>query len=138
MSRTAWKARERDAAAIFGTRRATCNSSGRPDFDGSDSTHERLHIEVKSYKRHAAWTLWCAAREVAHKACAKAKAFGRKPIVLALAQDHKAGLLLCVHEDEMAAVIVEWLVAQEEPVVSRITQAVSQRRWAMREGEPAE
>lgn len=43
-----WKARERQAAALFGARRQRCSgSSGRDDLSRSDSTHPRLFLEVK-------------------------------------------------------------------------------------------
>jgi hypothetical protein len=135
MSKTAWKQRERDAAAIFGAQRSIANSSGRADQDGSDSTHPRLHIEVKSYKRHAAWTLWCAARVAAMKARDKAKVFGRKPIVLALAQDHQAGLLLCIHEGDFHHAIEEWCVAQPQEVLGPLCVRIAARRRKIEEGE---
>ena len=46
--RSTWKARERQAAALFGSKRQRCSgSSGREDCSRSDSTHDRLYIETK-------------------------------------------------------------------------------------------
>ncbi len=131
--------RERTAAAIFGCERSVVNgTAARADADGSDTTHQRLHIEVKNLAKLAVWTMFDKTRAVAHKACRKAKAYGRKPIVLMLSQNGKPGFLICVHSDEFEAVVEEWCVAQPEAVMAKFCQRVSNRRWAKREGEEEE
>ncbi len=95
MHRNTWKARERKAAAIFGTKRQRCSgSSGREDETRSDSKHEKLFIEVKSRKgQHAAQTLYDSTKLLAVKE--------DKTPVLALATKGRPGFLLCVHSNDL-------------------------------------
>src|SRR6516162_7045802 len=117
MPDTTAKARERDSAAFWGTRRAANNSSGRPDFDGSDSTHERIHIETKLRKTQLR-SLW-------EKAKAKAMKFRiRKTPVLMVAQKNCPGFLICVHSDDFRHAVKEWLVCQDDSTLNQIVTDV--------------
>jgi hypothetical protein len=112
-----YKQRERDSAAFWGTKRAANNSSGRDDFDGSDSVHERLHIETKLRKTNLR-SLW-------EKAKAKAMKFRiRKTPVLMVAQKNCPGFLICVHSDDFRHAVKEWLVCQDERVLNQIVTDV--------------
>lgn len=136
MSKSGWQQRERDAAAFFGAKRSVVNSTAsRLDADGSDTDHEFLFIEIKNLASQYVWSLWDKTRAIAWKAAKKAKAFGRKPIVLMLSQNEKPGFMVCVHSDEFVAVVEEWLIILPEEVLAPLCQRVSQRRWAAREGE---
>jgi hypothetical protein len=85
-----WKRAERIVARFFGAERAPAGSNNRPDRTSSDSTHEKLYIEVKYRERHTVWTLWNKVHE-------KAKREKKTP-VLALADRTGRGRLLVVHE----------------------------------------
>lgn len=107
-SRSAWKQRERAAAGLFGAKRQPCSgSSGRDDQTRSDSTHPRLFVETKLKANHAVRTLFDKTRELARKE--------GKTAVLALASKHKPGVLVCIHSDDLAAVLREFAVANDLP-----------------------
>jgi hypothetical protein len=99
-SKSAWKARERQAAALFGARRQRCSgSSGRDDCSRSDSTHPALFIETKLRASHAAVALYDETRALARKE-------GKIPVV-ALAQKGRPGVLLVVDPNDLGAVAKE-------------------------------
>jgi len=98
--RKTWKRREREGAKMFGARRQVLSgSSGRPESTRSDSTHERLFIETKLRQCSAVRTLWERTRELARKEL--------KTPVLMLYAKQKAGALVVVHQDDLAAVARE-------------------------------
>ena len=104
--RSTWKKREQSAAHLFGARRQPgSGSQGQPDRSTSDSNHEILYIETKTYARHAARSLWRDAVLAARKE--------GKRVVLALYEKGKPGALLCIHEADMDTVCAEWLLAKE-------------------------
>jgi hypothetical protein len=93
-SKSAWKARERTAARLFGAERQVGSGSlGREDRSRSDSTHDRLFLETKLRARCAVRTLYDATRELAKKE--------DKLPVLALASKGRPGLLIVVHSDDL-------------------------------------
>jgi hypothetical protein len=103
--RSTWKAREREAAGLFGAKRQRCSgSSGRDDCSRSDSTHPTLFIETKTRAKCSTRTLYDATRELA-----KAE---RKIPVLLLAAKGRPGFLVVAHSDDMPAVAEHYLTAQ--------------------------
>ncbi len=121
--RSTWKARERQAAAIFGAKRNVLSgSSGRSDRDTSDSTHERLHIEVKLRQRHSIFELWrkCNPRETT--------AGPDKTSVLMLAEKHHESFLVCVLATELEALFEEWAVVQPDNVLNFLCERIRLRR----------
>lgn len=83
-----WKKRERQAAAVFGSKRQRCSgSSGREDCSRSDATHERLFIETKCYAKLAAVTLFDRTRALAKKE--------KRVPVLMLSTKSRPGFLVC-------------------------------------------
>jgi hypothetical protein len=103
-SRSAWKRAESSLAAFFGaSRRVLSGSSGRPDIDGDDGTHDRLWLESKLRASHTSWTLFRQVKAAAAKA-------GKIP-VLGLREKHKQGCLLVIHSDDFERVAVEYLAA---------------------------
>lgn len=104
--RRTWQKREQNGAALFGARRQPgSGSQGNPNRSTSDSDHETLYIEMKTYARHAARTLWRDALLSARKE--------GKTAVLLLYEKHKPGALICVHEADMDLVAAEWLLAKQ-------------------------
>jgi hypothetical protein len=102
MADAAWKQRERQAAAVFGARRARLSgSSGCEGESSSDSTHPRLYIETKLRAKHTTRTLHDDVR-------AKAKAEGKAPVLL-LADGGRPGLLVVIHTDDLDRVLAERL-----------------------------
>jgi hypothetical protein len=98
--RSSWKRRERDAAALFGSRRKVLSgSSGRDDQTRSDSDHPRLFIESKFRASSSVRSLWEKTRELARRE-------GKTPVVM-LYTKHKPGALVVVHENDLQAVAVE-------------------------------
>lgn len=97
MGNKAWKQREREAAKAFGAlRNIGSGSQGRPDKSMSDSTHDRLYIEVKLRKKHTAVTLH---DDIKSKAIKEHKV----PVVL-LAEANRPGFWILVHERNLAEV----------------------------------
>jgi hypothetical protein len=125
MPDTAFKQRERDAAAFWGTLRAANNSSGRPDYDGSDSLHPRIHLETKLRKTQLR-SLWESAKKKALKFRVK------KTPVLMVAQKNCPGFLVCVHSDDFELACQEWLVCQDEDTITRISNNVRTLRMLRR------
>jgi len=100
-SRSAWKARERQAAALFGARRQRCSgSSGRDDCSRSDSTHPTLFLETKLRASHAAVALFDETRALARKE-------GKTPVV-ALAQKNRPGVLLVLDPADLEVIAGEY------------------------------
>jgi hypothetical protein len=107
-SRSAWKARERQAAGLFGAKRNRCSgSSGRPDCSRSDSTHDRLFIETKLRPSHAAVTLLDETRELARRE-------GETPVV-ALATKGRPGVVLVLRAEDLPIVAAEYEAAKATP-----------------------
>jgi hypothetical protein len=110
-SRRTWQ--RRDAADLFGAlRQVLSGSSGRDDRSMSDTTHDRLFIEVKLRGRHTARTLFDTVKARARKE--------RKLPVLALADKGRPGFLLCVHSDDLDDLVAE-LARAKKPVGQRGT-----------------
>jgi hypothetical protein len=88
-SRSPWKGRERQAAALLGARRqALSGSAGRPDRSASDSTRIRLYMEVKPRQKHTVHSLYAKVKTAAGR---------EKTIpVLVLASKRRPGHLLVV------------------------------------------
>ena len=108
-SRSTWKRRERDSAAIFGARRQVgSGSGGRADQTRSDSTHPSLFIETKLRASSAVRSLWEKTNDFA-------KAEGKTPVLM-LYDKGKTGGLVVVHEQHLEAFVHEWLVANGERV----------------------
>lgn len=100
MHRSTWKARERQAAAIFGALRQRCSgSSGRDDCSRSDSTHERLFLETKVKASSSMVSLFDSTRDHARRE--------KKLPVLMLAVKNRPGFLVVCQADDLAAVAAE-------------------------------
>jgi len=98
--RSTWKARERQAAALFGARRNRCSgSSGRDDESRSDSTHDRIFLETKLRQHHAVQSLFDETRILARRE--------NKLPVLALATKGKPSFLLVLAPEDLKAVAAE-------------------------------
>jgi hypothetical protein len=98
--RSSWKRRERDAAALFGSRRKVLSgSSGRDDQTSSDSDHPALYIETKLRTRWNVRTLWEKIRTPARRE-------GKVPVLM-LYSAGKHGALIVVHEADLQAVAAE-------------------------------
>ncbi len=98
--RSSWKRRERNAAALFGSRRKILSgSSGRDDQTCSDSDHPRLFIESKLRASSSVRSLW-------EKVHALARRERKTPVVM-LYTKHKPGALVIVHENDLKAVAAE-------------------------------
>jgi hypothetical protein len=99
-SRGWWKQRERDGAALFGTKRKPGSGSwGRSDQTSSDSMHDRLYIEQKTREKHSVRTLW-------EETKVKAKKEGKVP-VLVLWDKGRQGPLVVMHEDDQIYLAAE-------------------------------
>jgi hypothetical protein len=99
--RSTWKARERQAAGLFGASRQRCSgSSGRPDCSRSDSTHDRLFIETKLKASNATVTLFDETRKLA-------KAEGKTPVLLLAKKGRPFFLVVCDSAD-LAVMLAEY------------------------------
>jgi len=106
-SRSTWKRRERDSAALFGTRRQIgSGSGGRADQTRSDSLHPRIFLETKLRASSAVRTLF-------DKTAAMAKAESKIP-VLALFDKGRPGALLVFSADHLIEIAAELLAARDE------------------------
>jgi hypothetical protein len=106
-SRSAWQQRERNAAALFGSKRQPWSGSGgREDCTRSDSTHDRLFIETKLRAS-------CATRSLFDATKALARAEGKTP-VLALATKGKPGLLIVVASEDLPKLVREFAKAHPD------------------------
>src|SRR5262249_37238759 len=89
-------------------RQVLSGSCGRGDRSRSDTTHERLFIESKLRASSSVRSLWEKTRELARRE--------RKVPVLLLYAKGKPGVLIVVHENDLAAVASElahsWQAAQ--------------------------
>jgi hypothetical protein len=104
--RRTWQKFEERAAALFGCRRQVLSgSSGRDDTTASDSTHPTLFIEAKFRDKHATRTLHDATTLLARKE--------RKTPVVVLADKGRPGFLVCIHSDDIGAVLAEYAAALE-------------------------
>lgn len=103
--RSTWKRSESRAASLFGAKRQPLSgSSGRDDLTRSDSTHDRLFIEVKYRERHAVRSLHDATKALAKKE-------GKVPIVV-LIDKARPGQLVVIHADDIESFVVEWSAAR--------------------------
>ena len=101
-----WKERERQAAALFGTKRQPGSGSmNRDDFTRSDSRHDAIFMEVKVRASHAVRTLWEGTKKLAKKE--------KKTPVLVLYSKGKVGGLIVLHEDDAEAVLAEIVKAKD-------------------------
>lgn len=99
-SPSSWKRRERNAAALFGSKRKLLSgSAGREGETRSDSTHSRLFIEAKLRSASAVRTLW-------EDTAAKAKKEGKTPVAIVYTK-HKHGALIVVHEKDFDKIVAE-------------------------------
>lgn len=106
--RSPWKRRERDAARLFGTtRQVLSGAGGRSDRTRSDTTHDRLFVECKLRASSAVRSLWERVRKLA-------RAEGKVPVLVLYAKG-KAGGLVVVHEDDLAAVAAELEALRQRP-----------------------
>jgi hypothetical protein len=107
-SKSAWTARERAAASLFGSRRQVCSgSSNRPDRSRSDSTSDVIFLETKLRQNHAAVTLYDETRKLAR--------LEGKVCVVALATKHRAGLVLMVAPEDLRAVADAMEIPADHP-----------------------
>jgi hypothetical protein len=115
--RNTWKARERQAAKLFGTTRQRCSgSSGIEGETRSDSRHPRLYIEHKLRESHSVVTLW-------DDTDVKAGKESKVPVVI-LAEKRRHGVWLLVHKADAEIVVTEWLACQEAETCERIEARV--------------
>ena len=104
--KSTWKARERQAAALFGSKRQRCSgSSGREDCSRSDSTNPVIFLETKLKAQNATVTLYDETRILARKE-------GKIP-VLALCVKYRTGTLLVIEPDDLLVVANEYKLARE-------------------------
>jgi hypothetical protein len=132
--RSTWKARERQAAALFGSKRQRCSgSSGREDCSRSDSTHDRLFIETKLKASNATVTLFDDTK-------ALAKAEGKTPVLL-LAKKNRPGFLVVLDSADLAVIMAEFAAARiskgesGDHLEGRIRQAYLAQRGELEDGD---
>lgn len=97
-SRSTWKQRERQSAALFGSVRNPL-SCGHGGVTRSDSRHERLFLETKLRVKHTVVTLYDETAKLA-------KLEGKIPVV-ALAEKNRPGLWLLIKAEDMQSVANE-------------------------------
>ena len=120
-SKSTWVRAERSAAALFGAlRRPLSGSSNRDDQGTDDAIHPVIYLESKLREAHAAWTLWRQVNMAARKV-------GKVPVV-SLREKHAKGELLVIHSGDLAAVVVEWLRAQDDDTLIAIEHEVREGR----------
>ena len=120
-ARGTWQARERQAAALFGTKRQYgSGSGGREDETSSDAKHPSLYIEGKLRQTHTVLTLW---RDT-HKKALKEK----KHAVVVLSEKGKPGQFLVIHTPDMLPVAANWLAAQDDETYQAFLATAAQRR----------
>lgn len=102
--RSTWKARERQAARLFGAERQPLSGSGgRSDQTRSDSTHPTLFIETKLRAHSSVRALWERTRELA-------RLEGKTPVLVLFAKGKRGGLVVA-HEDDLALIAAELATA---------------------------
>ncbi len=87
-----WKAREREAAAFFGTRRTPLSGGNSGHGTRSDTLHPDIFVEVKVRKRSAIYSLYLATKALAKKE--------NKVPILVIAQKNHPGFLIVVHSND--------------------------------------
>ena len=100
MADHAWKRRERELAALFGTKRNRLSGSSGRDCDSrSDSIHPTLYIELKhgDLTRFLNAEMRRAVKDGRHHAAAEGKR-----LVMAMSEKHHPGFWLLVHSDDFA------------------------------------
>ena len=130
--KSTWKARERQAAAMFGAKRNRCSgSSGLAHESRSDSNHPRLFLEVKLRAKCAVWQLFKATAELARKE-------KKTPVVL-LALKGQADFLVVVRSSDLRALIAEYAAAlpegDKDALEGSIRRAYLEQRGELEEGE---
>ena len=95
-----WKAKERQVATDFGTRRTPLSGINSGHETHSDTLHESIYAECKYRKKHTCLTLY---RDTA----TKAKAEGKTPVVV-LAEKGQQGYWLLLHADDLKKVAEEY------------------------------
>ncbi|WP_435005126.1 hypothetical protein P12x_003019 [Tundrisphaera lichenicola] len=130
-NRRTWQKSEGRAAAIFGAlRQVLSGSSGRDDNTASDSTHTTLFIESKYRDKHAVRTLHDATRILARKE-------GKIPVVT-LFDKGRSGFLVCIHSDDLAAVVAEYCGANASDELEGAIRRAYLRQRGMEIEEEAE
>lgn len=100
-----WKQHERAAAKVVGSlRKPGSGSQGRQDQTRSDSVHPTLFIECRTRKKSVVRTWLMEARRLARKE--------KKTAALVIREAGKPGAIWCVHQDDLAAFVAEYLAAQ--------------------------
>lgn len=102
---SSWKAAERQAAKLFGTKRNPLSGMAS-GITASDSHHPRIFLETKHYARFAAWNLYEKTKALASKE--------DKFPVLALKQKGKHGTLIATHSNDLGEFCIAYLTAQED------------------------
>jgi len=103
----AWKRRERELAALFGTVRNRCSgSSGRDTESRSDSLHPTLYLELKH--GDLARFLNAEMRQAMKDGRRNAAAEGKR-LVLAMSEKHHPGFWMLVHSDDFLAAAKEMM-----------------------------
>ena len=97
-AKNTWKARERQVAEFFGTRR-TPLSGGNGGQTRSDTLHGELFVEQKLRAKHSAITLWDETKKLAAKE-------GKIPVVT-LAEKGRPGFWVLVHSSAFEGVARE-------------------------------
>ena len=100
-----WKAKERQVATDFGTKRTPLSGWNSGHDTHSDTLHDSLYVECKYRKKHTCLTLY---RDTA----TKAKAEGKTPVV-ALAEKGMIGYMLLLHADDLKKVAEEYKKNEE-------------------------
>lgn len=93
-----WKRVERDAAALFGTKRRQLSGGGREQTD--DCEHESLFIEVKHGKQ-------CAIVLNTYKTAVAGATKSKRVPVLAMRAPNMKGLLFVVHSKDLDKLVTE-------------------------------
>lgn len=120
-SASTWKKRERSAAAIFGSKRQYgSGSGGRDDQTKSDSVHPRLFVEGKLRASHAVLAVWRDAHQKAMKE--------GKTAVVVLSEKNRQGQWLVVHTADLAAIVANWLAAQDIDTHTAVLVAAAKYR----------
>jgi hypothetical protein len=126
--RRTWQKFEGRAAEFFKSRRNVLSgSANREDRDGSDSTHERLHLEAKLAVRHSVFRIWDKARAAAGKVAKRLGIKAKTPLVV-LQEKNRPGFMLCVHSDDFPDVVIAWLASLDPQQHAAVNAAAIHER----------
>lgn len=117
-TRQQWKFAEDRFASLFGTVRRPLSGSNSRSGGADDGQHDVLHLESKYSKSHAVFSLYRKTKEIADKEKQGDGTKG-KPVVIGLQEKGKRGVMLCIHEKDFPAVIMEFLKANDVKVSQR-------------------